>query len=155
MLSLLLFVTNDTCVCWEQYSGALSVWDSSSLWCWGFVCAVFLFLLCFSVLPFSNILQIHESLVTVSVESMDWIIQCLGKFIQNSREVRVFAMYLSKPTTSQKLLFVLLSQCGDLCLKLIYSMHDTYSRWCLTCFFLASVFFHFLWNIQAVFHSWL
>ena len=39
--SLLLFVTYDSCVHWEQYSGAFSVWDSSYLWCWGFVCVVF------------------------------------------------------------------------------------------------------------------
>ena len=52
-------------------------------------------------------------------------------------------MNLSKLTTSPKLLFVLLSQCGDLCLNIIYIVCDVYSwRW-LTCFFLTSVSFPF------------
>ena len=100
----------------------------NSLVCW-------FFLLCFSVLYFSNILQIPESLVTFSVKSVDWIIKCLGKLIQISSEIRVFSMNLSKQTTSPKLLFVLLSQCGDLCLKIIY--------WCLVCFSLTSMPFPF------------
>ena len=107
-----------------------------SLVCW-------FFLLCFSVLYFSNILQIPESLVTFSVKSVDWIIKCLGKLIQISSEIRVFSMNLSKQTTSPKLLFVLLSQCGDLCLKIIYIVYDAYSWWCLTCFSLTSMSFPF------------
>ena len=52
-------------------------------------------------------------------------------------------MNLSELTTSPKLLFVLLSQCGDLCLNIIYIVCDVYSWRCLTCFFLTSVSFRF------------
>ena len=119
----LCFLSQITHVCWKQYHLTFSVWGCSPLWCWGFVCVVFLF-------------QICESLITFSVGSMGWIIQRLGKFIQNDNEVRVFSLYLSKLTASQKLLFVLLSQCGDLRIKVICVMYAGFSWWCLTCFFL-------------------
>ena len=113
------------------------------------------FLLCFSV-SFSNMLQIRESVVTFSVKSVDWIIQCLGKLIQNSSEIRDFSMNMSKLTTSSKLLFAFLSQCGDHRLKIIYIVYDADSWWCLTCLFSCLyVFSVFLWKMRSVFHSWL
>ena len=98
----------------------LIVCGSSSLWCWRLVCAIFLFLLCFSVLSFLDIFQICDSLVTFQVESMDWIIQCLGKFIQNNNKVWVFSIHLSKLMASQKLLSVLHNQWGNLCLSYLH-----------------------------------
>ena len=63
-------------------------------------CVVFLFMLCISMLSFSNILQIRENLATFLMESVHRHIQRLGKFLQNSSKVRD----LSKLVALQKLL---------------------------------------------------